>query len=211
MKLSALLKGAPRTPEKPEILKKWIGPVTQTEFKGGAGNGTLGRVMNGTCKLICYADEITAESRPEEGGLRSMKFEELCLANGLIPMRASMEGMKSMVLLPKCCNIGYAIGQTNFYYDKYASEDVHKTHEFRMFVESDSGKYIPSGGDEYKNKMILMCTLELDELTAMFWVVNEEEKDVALRPWLAIGAADEGRSPEGRTDAAAGWRPAAAQ
>ena len=140
-----------------------------------------------------------------------MKFEEMCLANGLIPMRASMEGMKSMVLLPKCCNIGYAIGQTNFYYDKYASEDVHKTHEFRMFVESDSGKYIPSGGDEYKNKMILMCTLELDELTAMFWVVNEEEKDVALRPWLAIGAADEGRSPEGRTDAAAGWRPAAAQ
>ena len=33
-KLFALLKGALRTPEEPEILKKWIGPVTQTEFKG---------------------------------------------------------------------------------------------------------------------------------------------------------------------------------
>ena len=174
-KLTALLKGTkctPYTPEEPEILKKWIGPVTQTEFKGGAGNGILGRVQNGLVKLICYTDVNAEDAGEGEGGARCLKFEEICLTNGLIPMHASMEGMKSMVLLPKCYNVGFAIGQTNHYYEGYASEEVHKTHEFRMYVESDSGKYIPAGGDEFKNKMILMCTLELDELMAMFRVVR---------------------------------------
>ena len=67
-KLATLLKGTKRTSEASEILNKWIGPVTQTEFKGGAGNGILGRVMNGTIKLICYADAITTESSVGEGG-----------------------------------------------------------------------------------------------------------------------------------------------
>ena len=43
-----------------------------------------------------------------------------------------------MILLPKCYNVRFAIGQTNFYYDSYALEEVHKTHEFRMYVESQT-------------------------------------------------------------------------
>ena len=60
-----------------------------------------------------------------------------------------------------------------------------------MYVESDSGKYIPAGGDEFKNKMILMCTLELDELMAMFRVVNQREEEAELQPWLSVGEADD--------------------
>ena len=190
-KLTAFIKGMERTPEEPEILKKWIGPVTQVEFKGGAGNGILGRVQNGLVKLICYADVLAEDASEGEGGARCLKFEEMCLQNGLIPMHANMEGMKSMVLLPKCYNVGFAIGQTNHYFDVYASEDVHKAHEFRMYVEADSGKYIPAGGDEFKNKTILMCTLELDELTAMFKVVNQkEEEEDGQQPWLTVGEVD---------------------
>ena len=136
-KLATLLKGTSRAPEAPEVLKKWIGKVIQTEFKGGAGNGILGRVPNGTVKVICYADSTAEEMLEEGGAARCLKFEEICLANGLIPMHASMEGMKSMVLLPKCYNVGFAIGQTNHYYDGYASKEVHESHEFRMLVESE--------------------------------------------------------------------------
>ena len=125
-------------------------------------------MMNGTVKIICFADPIAEESG--EVGVRCVQFEEACMANGLVAMRSALEGMNSMTLLPKCYNVGYVIGQTAFYYDNYASEEVHKSHEFRVVVESEAGKYIPAGGDEFKNKIVLMCSLKLDELMAMFRV-----------------------------------------
>ena len=91
-KVMATYYGDGKKKRMPELIKKWVGPVTHAEFKGEKGGGLLGRVHNGTVKIVCYADP--ALEGAEEGAIEELSckaFEELCSQNDLLAMRRTSE------------------------------------------------------------------------------------------------------------------------
>ena len=63
---------------KPELIKKWVGPVMYAEFHSEKGGGLLGLVYDGTVKIICYADPESPDTEEEVTVSRCKEFEGTC-------------------------------------------------------------------------------------------------------------------------------------
>ena len=181
--------------EEPDFIKKLIGPIQQAEFKGTKGGGILGRTKM-FFDVMCVADTITYGSDGEPVPLRCRALERACYEGGVIPMRAAWNDFKSKMIVPKCFNAPEVVSQAYWIYHEFADrKDEQFKDVFTAKYEADGGKYVPAGGDDFKQVAVIVWSLELDAMIALFekaWKEMGDGQYGDARPFLVVVEMEDG-------------------
>ena len=105
-------------------------------------------------------------------------------------MRAAWNDFKSKMIVPKCFNAPEVVAQAYWIFHEFADrKDERFKGVFTAKYEADGGKYVPAGGDEFKQVAVIVWSLELDAMIALFekaWKEMGDGQYGDARPFLVV-------------------------